>query len=276
MKPPPAKLPCALTIAGSDSGGGAGIQADLKTMAALGVFGTTALTAVTAQNTRGVRSFLALPAGLVLEQARAVLSDLPVAAIKTGMLANGEIVRAVRELLDEAALPVVVDPVLVATSGDKLLDEEGEGCVRALLLPAATLVTPNLPEAAVLTGLVVRTLAEQREAARALVALGAKAALVKGGHAEGDPVDVLYDGVAFLELRAPRQQTTSTHGTGCTYAAAITALLARGFSLAEAVRTAHAYLQEAIRQAPGLGHGHGPVHHLHPYYGPAGLDGEPS
>lgn len=275
-------LPCALTIAGSDSGGGAGIQADLKTFSALGVFGTSAITAVTAQNTRGVTSWRALPPPFVAEQMRAVLSDLPIAAAKTGMLGTASVIRAIaKELARTPDLPLVVDPVMVATSGDPLLAPDAERAVVRHLFPRATLVTPNLPEASLLLGRAVHTPAEQREAARSLVELGAKAALVKGGHAEGDPVDVLCftrggeragGEKTFLELRAPRIPTTSTHGTGCTLSSAVAAFLARGFAIDEAVRRAHAYVHEAIRQAPGLGGGHGPVHHFHPFYGPAGLD----
>jgi hydroxymethylpyrimidine/phosphomethylpyrimidine kinase len=265
MNEPPV-LPCALSVAGSDSGGGAGVQADLRTFAALRVFGTSAITAVTAQNTRGVTSFAAIAPELVRAQIESVLADLPVRAVKTGMLANAEVVHAVTAALADVELPLVVDPVLVATSGDKLLDEAGERALRETLVPRATVVTPNLPEAAALTGLPVTSVEQQHAAARALVAAGARAALVKGGHAAGDPVDVFFDGTELVELRAPRIETTSTHGTGCTLSAAIAAELARGASLLAAARAAHAYLHEAIKQAPGLGGGHGPVHHMHPWY----------
>ncbi len=270
-------LPCALTIAGSDSGGGAGIQADLKTFSALGVFGTSAITAVTAQNTLGVTSWRALPAPFVAEQMRAVLSDLPIRALKTGMLGTANVIRAVaKELERSPELPLVVDPVVVATSGDPLLAKDAERALVQHLVTRATLVTPNLPEAALLLGRPVRNVDEQHGAAAAFVDLGARAALVKGGHAEGDPTDVLCferDGQrTFLELRAARIDTTSTHGTGCTLSAAIASFLARGFRVDEACRRAHAYVHEAIAQAPGLGGGHGPVHHFHPFYGRAGLE----
>jgi hydroxymethylpyrimidine/phosphomethylpyrimidine kinase len=259
-------LPCALTIAGSDSGGGAGIQADLKTFAALEVYGTSALTAGTAQNTRGVMAVESVSAELVAKQIDVVLDDLPVSCAKTGMLASAPIIDAVVGALERRDLTLVVDPVMVATSGDALLEPSAEHALREGLLPRAALVTPNLPEAARLCGRPVTTLAEQREAAQALVKLGAGAALVKGGHAEGDPVDVLFDGERLLELSLPRLETTSTHGTGCTYAAAITAFLARGEALPSAVQRAHAYVHAAIASAPGLGSGHGPVHHMHPWY----------
>lgn len=270
-------LPCALTIAGSDSGGGAGIQADLKTFSALGVFGTSAITAVTAQNTKGVLSWRALPPAFVAEQMRAVLEDLPVGAAKTGMLGTASVIRAIaKELEQHPDLLLVVDPVVVATSGDPLLAKDAERALLKHLVSRAAVVTPNLPEASLLLGRPVRTLDEQREAGRDFLALGAKAALIKGGHAEGDPVDVLVfergGEPVFVELHAKRIPTTSTHGTGCTLSAAIAAFLARGRDVEEAVRAAHAYVQEAIRQAPGLGHGHGPVHHFHPFYGPRGLD----
>lgn len=263
-------MPCVLTIAGSDSGGGAGAQADLKTFAALETYGASALTAVTAQNTREVASFAVLSPALVRAQIVTVMDDLPIAAVKTGMLGDAATAAAVTEALTaafaERPLPLVVDPVMVATSGDRLLDDEGEAVVRERLLPLATLVTPNLPEAAVLIGAEVRSLREQRHAARELVALGAGAALVKGGHRAGDPVDVFFDGEEMVEIVAPRIETTHTHGTGCTLSAAIAARLARGDALVDAVRLAHAYLHEAIVQAPGLGGGHGPVHHMHPWY----------
>lgn len=274
--PPPERLsttlPCALTLAGSDSGGGAGIQADLKTFAALGVYGTSAITAVTAQNTRGVTSWRGMPAPFVCEQAEVVLDDLPIGAAKTGMLGTAAVIRGVAKLAARYPhIPFVIDPVMVATSGDPLLAADAERALRRHLLPRAHVVTPNLPETARLLGRPVRTLAEMHEAAQELVSLGANAALVKGGHSEGDPVDVLCCKGGILELSLPRLHTTSTHGTGCTLSAAIAAYLARGRNLDDAVREAHAYVHEAIRQAPGLGRGHGPVHHLHPFYGPRGL-----
>lgn len=260
----PRPTPVALTVAGSDSGGGAGIQADIKTFAALGVYGVSAITAVTAQNTRGVSAVEALSPGIVSAQIAAVVEDFPVAALKTGMLANAGIIGAIARVLRVSRVgPLVVDPVMVAKSGDRLLDADALDALTRALLPLAAVVTPNLPEAEVLTGIPVRTLEDQREAARRIVGLGARAAVVKGGHsASADIVDVLFDGHTFTEFRAERVPGTSTHGTGCTFSAAITAQLALGRTLADAVPLAQAYVATAIRNAPGLGHGHGPMGHL--------------
>jgi hydroxymethylpyrimidine/phosphomethylpyrimidine kinase len=254
----------ALTIAGSDSGGGAGIQADLKTFSALGVFGTSAVTAITAQNTLGVTAVFELPPDLVAAQIDAVVSDIGADAVKTGMIANSEIIRVVAAKVRQYGLStLVVDPVMVATSGDRLLREEAVTALRTELLPLATVATPNLPEAEVLTGRSIGSLAEMREAARAIVGLGVRSVLVKGGHLQGDATDVFYDGDTFLELPARRIDTTSTHGTGCTLASAIAALLARGESLEAAIGGAKVYLTAAIEWAYPIGHGHGPVHHFH-------------
>jgi hydroxymethylpyrimidine/phosphomethylpyrimidine kinase len=254
----------ALTIAGSDSGGGAGIQADLKTFSALGVYGMSAITAITAQNTLGVTAVFELPPDLVAAQIDAVLTDIGADAVKTGMIANSEIIRVVAAKMREYGVPaLVVDPVMVATSGDRLLREDAVAALTTELLPLATVVTPNLPEAAMLVGRPVESLAEMRDAARAIVGLGAQSAIVKGGHLEGDAIDVFYDGNAFVELPARRIDTTSTHGTGCTLSSAIAALLARGEPLAAAIGEAKAYLSAAIAQAFPVGHGHGPVHHFH-------------
>ncbi|HET7292310.1 MAG TPA: bifunctional hydroxymethylpyrimidine kinase/phosphomethylpyrimidine kinase [Vicinamibacteria bacterium] len=254
----------ALTIAGSDSGGGAGIQADLKTFAAHGVHGTSAITAVTAQNSVAVVDWVALEPRMVVAQVEAVATDMPVAAVKTGMLANAAIVEAVAAAVRRLGLPhVVVDPVMVAKSGDRLLDASAEEAYARHLLPLAALVTPNLAEAEALLGRPVRSLEAMREAARALKAMGPRAVLVKGGHLEGEPVDVLWDGAALVELLAPRIHTANTHGTGCTYSAAIAARLALGAPVAEAVRGAKEYLTEAIRRSYAVGRGHGPVDHLH-------------
>ena len=254
----------ALTVAGSDSGGGAGIQADLKTFAALGVYGVSAITAVTAQNTRGVSAVETLSPGIVSAQIAAVVEDFQIAALKTGMLANAGIIGAVARVLRVSRVgPLIVDPVMVAKSGDRLLDADALEALTRDLLPLAALVTPNLPEAEVLTGMPVRTLDEQREAARRIVGLGARAVVVKGGHAESaEIVDVLFDGQAFTEFRAERVPGTSTHGTGCTFSAAIAAQLALGHGIQEAIPLAQAYVAKAIRNAPGLGHGHGPMGHL--------------
>jgi hydroxymethylpyrimidine/phosphomethylpyrimidine kinase len=254
-----------LTVAGSDSGGGAGIQADLLTFAAHGVHGTSAITAVTAQNSVAVLDWVALDPRMVVAQMEAVASDMPVAATKTGMLATAAIVSAVAAAIARLRLPlVVVDPVMVAKSGDRLLDRDAETAYRERLLPLATVVTPNLPEAESLLGRPVRTLAEMREAARALRAMGPRAVVVKGGHLEGDAVDVFWDGERMEDVSAPRIATKNTHGTGCTYSAAIAARLALGDPLLDAVRGAKAYLTEAIRRSYSVGRGHGPVDHLHP------------
>jgi hydroxymethylpyrimidine/phosphomethylpyrimidine kinase len=253
----------ALTIAGSDSGGGAGIQADLKTFAAHGVFGTTALTAVTAQNTITVTRVLPLPTDIVIAQIDAVLTDIGADATKIGMLATGAIASAVAAALRRYNLPhVVLDTVMVAKGGARLLDDEGVAVIRDELLALADLVTVNVPEAEALTGLTVRNVVDGRQAAEQLVKLGARAVLVKGGHLEGPTaVDVLFDGDAFWELSERRVQSVHTHGTGCTLAAAITARLSLGDTLIDAVRAAKSYVTRAIADAPGLGHGHGPLAH---------------
>lgn len=261
--------PVALTIAGSDSSGGAGIQADLKTFTALGVFGASAITALTAQNTRGVRGILPVDPEFVRDQIDSVLDDLPVAAVKTGMLANAAVVGVVAELAAAGRLPrLVVDPVMVASSGDRLLEQAAERQYVEGLLPHAAVVTPNLREAEVLLGARIGTLADQREAARALGGLGAATVVVTGGHATGDEpeeaVDVVWDGVAVHELRSPRIPTRNTHGTGCTFAAAIAAHLAAGRDVTAAVAAAKEFVWRAVqRSAPWqLGSGHGPLDHL--------------
>lgn len=258
----------ALTIAGSDSGGGAGIQADLKAFSALGVYGASVVTAVTAQNTRAVTAVLPIPPEIVLAQIDAVLDDIRVDAVKLGMLGGADVVEAVAGRLDRHAAPVVVDPVMVAKSGAALLEEAAVAAVRDRLLPLATLVTPNLPEAARLLGCApAGSVAEMEAQGRRLRDLGAAAVLMKGGHGRGAVcTDLLVTGDARpLLLEAPRIATANTHGTGCSLSAAIAAGLARGQGLAEAVRAAHAWLQGAIRGADGLGigSGHGPVHHFH-------------
>jgi hydroxymethylpyrimidine/phosphomethylpyrimidine kinase len=253
----------ALTIAGSDSGGGAGIQADLKTFAAHGVFGMSALTAITAQNTQAVTASVALDPALVAAQIDAVAADLPVHAVKIGMLANAAIVDAVVAALRRHGLgPVVLDPVMVAKSGARLLDDDAVRALRTRLLPLATIVTPNAPEAGVLVGRPVMTLDGQRDAAVELVRLGAGAALVKGGHLEGPATDVLATAAGVVDLPAERIASRHTHGTGCTLAAAIAANLATGAGLRDAVERAKAYVTRCIRQAPGLGHGCGPLQHF--------------
>ena len=254
----------ALTIAGSDSGGGAGIQADLKTFAAHGVFGTSAITAVTAQNTLGVTSWQALPADLVTAQIEAVAGDIGAHAVKTGMLANAAIVEAVAAAIESMDLPlVVVDPVMVAKGGDRLLEEDAMLAMRSELLPRAHILTPNLPEAEVLAGIRIDSIEAMHEAARRILALGPRVVLVKGGHLDSpDAVDVVCTREGSYELRGPRIASTNTHGTGCTLASAIAANLALGINDRESIERAKAYLEGAIRHAPGLGRGHGPVDHF--------------
>jgi hydroxymethylpyrimidine/phosphomethylpyrimidine kinase len=264
--------PIALTIAGSDSGGGAGIQADLKTFHQLGVFGTSAVTAITAQNTLGVRAVHPVPVEVVRQQIDAVAEDLPPRAVKSGMLATAPLVEAVAEAIRRHGLAnYVLDPVMVASSGDRLLDSDAERAVSARLVPLATLVTPNLHEAAVLTGAAVNDLDSMRHAARALVEQGAGAALVKGGHMTEDEVlDLFWDGREELTWRRPRLRTRHTHGTGCTLSAAVAAQLAHGLPLTRAVDAAVGFVARAIRTAPGLGAGHGPVNHFAPAEPPHG------
>jgi len=256
----------ALTIAGSDSGGGAGIQADLKTFHQFGVFGTSVITAVTAQNTIGVRAWEPVPVELVTRQLDALADDLPPGAVKSGMLGSAPLVEAVADGIARRRLPnYVLDPVMVATSGDRLLDRDAERLIVRRLVPLATLVTPNLDEAAVLLDGSVRTPDDMERAGRALVQLGARAALVKGGHLAGaEVVDVLVAGGAARRFIRPRLETTSTHGTGCTLSAAIAAGLALGRPLERAVEDALDFVHRAIAAAPGLGQGHGPLNHFVP------------
>lgn len=254
----------ALTIAGSDSGGGAGIQADLKTFAAHGVYGTSVITAVTAQNTVGVTAFEALPADLVTAQLEAVMSDIGAHAAKTGMLANAAIVEAVAAAVEDLEIPwLVVDPVMIAKSGDRLIDDEALGAMKSELFRRAFVVTPNVPEAEALSGVTIRSDDDRREAARRICGFGASAVIVKGGHFPTDDiVDMLYDGHRFMEFKGERVAGGSTHGTGCTFAAAIAAQLALGRALEEAIPLAQQYVAGAIRHAPRLGRGHGPMDHF--------------
>jgi hydroxymethylpyrimidine/phosphomethylpyrimidine kinase len=258
----------ALTIAGSDSGGGAGIQADLKTFSALGVYGASVITAITAQNSRAVTAVAEVPPELVGAQIDAVLGDIEFGAIKIGMLFSPEIIRATAARLSDPALPVVLDPVMVAKSGDALLRDDAVEALARELLPKATLLTPNLPEAARLLGEApAGSVAEMEAQGRRLLALGPRAVLMKGGHGQGAVcTDLLVTGAgAALRLEAPRCATRNTHGTGCSYSSAITAELAKGAELAESVRRAHGWLQAAIIAADRLrvGSGRGPVHHFH-------------
>lgn len=257
----------ALTIAGSDSGGGAGIQADLKTFAARGVFGMSVITALTAQNTLGVQGVLEIPPAFVAMQIDSVVRDIGVDVVKTGMIANIGIIEAVAAKIREYRLaPLVVDPVMMAKGGDPLLHEDARATLVRLLLPLATVVTPNLPEAQVLAGFQIANLDDMRRAAKAIRALGPKSIVVKGGHLldPGASTDILFDGERFEELSAPRIDTKNTHGTGCTFASAIAAELAKGADIREAVRTAKTYVTEVIRASAdlGIGHGHGPMDHM--------------
>ena len=255
--------PRALTIAGSDSGAGAGIQADLKTFAAHGVYGTCAITAVTAQNTLKVDEVLEMPTSLIESQIDAVVLDIGVDVVKTGMLSSSAIIEVVAAKVKEHNLRrLVVDPVMVAKGGDRLLQETAVDTMREVLLPLATVITPNAPEAGVLVGKKIETLDDARSAARELVLMGAKAAIVKGGHLPGPPTDILYDGTEYRAFTSQRIEGTSTHGTGCTFASAIAANLAKGMSLRDAASAAKKYVTSAIRNAVPLGHGHGPLNHF--------------
>ncbi len=251
----------ALTIAGSDPSGGAGVQADLKTFHQFGVYGEAAITLVTVQNTVGVRRVEYLAPGLIVEQIQAVLDDLPPAAAKTGALGDRAIVEAVAGIAVKFAFPLVVDPVMISKHGAPLIAEDAREVLVRNLFPKARLITPNLPEAEVLTGLSIQEPADMRRAALRLREMGAAAVLIKGGHLDSDATDVLLDGDAWHEYRAERIETRHTHGTGCTYSAAITSCLALGLPLPVAVRRAKAFITEAIRTNPGLGAGSGPVNH---------------
>ena len=252
-----------LIIAGSDSGGGAGLQADLKTITALGGYAATAVTAVTVQNTLGVTGVLPVPADMVMAQARAVLDDIGADALKTGMLGDIAMVETVAAILDSAVgIPAVVDPVMTAKGGAALLATDAMDAVRRLMVPRARLLTPNVPEAEALTGLGIASLEDQRRAGEALLALGARAVLMKGGHLDGERVtDLLLTPEGETLFESARLETRHTHGTGCTLASACAAGLAQGLTLEAAVARAWAYVQEAIARAPGLGQGHGPLDH---------------
>jgi hydroxymethylpyrimidine/phosphomethylpyrimidine kinase len=253
--------PVALTIAGSDPSGGAGIQADLKTFHQFGVYGEAVITLLTVQNTVRVSRVEVMPTLLVLEQLAAVIEDIPPGAAKTGALGSAEMVEAVARAAADFSFALVVDPVMVSKHGLSLLPSDAVAAIRGLLLPRAFLITPNVPEAEALTGSAIRTLEDMRRAACRLRELGARAVLIKGGHLEGDATDLLLDGVEWQEFPAPRVATPHTHGTGCTYSAAITAGLALGLALPVAVGRAKRFIHEAIRTNPGLGQGSGPVNH---------------
>ncbi len=256
--------PSALTIAGSDSSAGAGIQADLKTFAAFGVYGASAITAITAQNTGGIIATRAVDADLVIAQIEAVAADIPLHAVKTGMLANAAIVEAVAATIQALELPtVVVDPVLTSSGGLPLLDDDGVAMLRTELLPLALVVTPNIPEAERLSGRRIDSIDSRRDAARAIRDLGPEAVVITGGHGDGSEiVDLLFDGSNFREVCAPRIDSRTTHGTGCTYSSALAAGLALGRDLSEAAARAQWFVGEAMRHATPIGRGRGPLHHF--------------
>jgi hydroxymethylpyrimidine/phosphomethylpyrimidine kinase len=254
-------LPAALTIAGSDPSGGAGIQADLKTFHQFRVYGEAVVTLVTVQNSMRVSRVEVLPGSLVAEQIAAVLEDIPPGAAKTGALGSAEVIRAVANAAARFPFPLVVDPVMISKHGMPLLPEGAIAALRDELLPRAALLTPNVPEAEALAECPIRSIEDMRDAAQRIYGMGAGAVLIKGGHLEGDAIDVLFDGGAFTEFPAPRLETRHTHGTGCTYSAAIAAGLALGLTLRDAVARAKRFVHEAIRTNPGLGRGCGPVNH---------------
>jgi len=254
----------ALTIAGSDSGGGAGIQADLKTFQELGVYGMSALTAVTAQNTLGVQGVFPMTAEAVARQVQSVGEDIGTDAVKTGMLFNAEIIEAVAEKIKELCWErVVIDPVMIAKGGASLLQQQAVSALKEHLLPLCLIITPNIPEAEVLTGMSIRTIGEKKEAAKRIHELGAKNIVIKGGHDEEtvQSVDVLFDGTDFTYFSTPRIGTKNTHGTGCTFSAAVTAQLAKGASVHESVSVAKEFIQAAIANPLDIGNGHGPTNH---------------
>lgn len=257
-----------MTIAGSDSGAGAGIQADLKTFAALGVYGTSVLTAVTAQNTVAVTAVHEVPTDVISAQVDTVATDIGVDAVKTGMLSSSAIIECVAACLEKHSAisglrRLVVDPVMVAKSGDSLLREDAVGTLRDRLLPLAAVVTPNIPEAETLTGLSIATDDDVRKAARAIIAMGPASVVVKGGHREGPATDLYYDGSSFREFTSPRIETPNTHGTGCTFASAVAAGLAKGLGTEDAIGQAKEYVTEAILRAFSIGQGHGPLNHFY-------------
>ncbi|MEM7193877.1 MAG: bifunctional hydroxymethylpyrimidine kinase/phosphomethylpyrimidine kinase [Pseudomonadota bacterium] len=265
-----AKTAIALTIAGSDSGGGAGIQADLKAFSALGVFGASVITAVTAQNTRAVTAVHGIPTDVIEAQIRAVLDDLTVDAIKIGMLSTAGIIDAVASSLETFEGPIVLDPVMVAKSGDRLLEQNAVDALKVQLMPLATLITPNLPEAAVLLdGVAARDVSEAKEQGLALLEAGARAVLMKGGHAPDENcTDWLVTPEGCESFTATRIDTKNTHGTGCTLSSSVAAGMAKGLSLRDSIADAHSYLHKAIEYSDQLqiGHGHGPVHHFHSFW----------
>ena len=258
----------ALTIAGSDSGGGAGIQADLKTFSALGVFGMSAITAVTAQNTVEVRSVQNIDLNIIRDQIAAVFEDIDVHAVKIGMLGTPDIVKTVAEgLRVYKPKHIVLDPVMISKGGHHLLDESAINELLKSLVPLTSIVTPNIPEAEVLAGFPIRTVSDMYEGCREIIARGANSVLIKGGHSSGDPNDLYYDGEQFHSFKGKRIETDNVHGTGCTLSSAIAAYLAKGKSNIKAIEGAKDYITKAIQSSLELGHGHGPTHHFHAFYG---------
>ncbi|MFU0790452.1 bifunctional hydroxymethylpyrimidine kinase/phosphomethylpyrimidine kinase [Cerasibacillus sp. JNUCC 74] len=258
MKQPP----CALTIAGTDPSGGAGIQADLKTFQELAVYGMSVITSIVAQNTTGVQNVHHIPIEMLKDQLESVFSDMPVHSVKTGMIANESMMKIIAEQLPKTNASYVMDPVMVATSGDALIAEEARDFLKEQLLPLAKVVTPNIPEAEFITGQKIHDIDDLKEAAREIVEKhGAQAALVKGGHMQGDAIDYLYDGNTIHTFHSERIHTKNTHGTGCTYSAAITAYLSKGLPLYEAVKQAKQFVTAAIKYSFPLGAGNGPTNH---------------
>lgn len=256
------EVACALTIAGTDPSGGAGIQADLKTFQELQSYGMSVITSVVAQNTTGVQDIHHISLTMIEKQLDSVFSDMPVHALKTGMIANIDMMKIIQEKVSNRNLPFVIDPVMVATSGDSLISDDARDYLRDYLLPLCTVVTPNIPETEFLTGITIKTTEDMKKAAEKIVhEYGSESALVKGGHLVGDAVDFLYDGKEMYELSAKRVDTVNTHGTGCTYSAAITAYLSHGLSLYEAVEKGKHFVTAAIKQSFDLGSGSGPTNH---------------
>lgn len=268
---PPNRVPIALTIAGSDSGGGAGIQADIKTFSSLGCYAASVITAVTAQDTKRVYDFVEMTPEFVAKQIDAVMNDIGAEAVKTGMLASAPIIETVAERLKHHGVTnLVVDPVMVAKGGDKLLHDSAVKALKDRLLPLALVVTPNIPEAEVIVGRKLTNWEEIKDAAREIHEMGAANVVIKGGHYEGEltATDILYDGKGYRDFAVGWVQTTSTHGTGCTFASAIAALLAKGENVPTAIAGAKAFVTKALQEAYPIGSGHGPVHHFYRYWRP--------
>jgi hydroxymethylpyrimidine/phosphomethylpyrimidine kinase len=253
----------ALTIAGSDSGGGAGIQADIKTFQELGSYGMSVITAVTAQNTLGVQGVYPVSMEGIVQQLDSIGQDLGPHALKTGMLHSGEVIEAVSERIRHYGWTnLVVDPVMIAKGGAKLLQDEAVRALKEQLIPLSAVITPNLPEAEIITGIKIETLDDRKDASKMLIEMGAGSVVIKGGHADGEQViDLFYDGEEFVEMVSPRIETPHTHGTGCTFSAAITAQLAQGMDIKEAVKTGKGFIRAAIEDQLGIGNGHGPTNH---------------